>query len=282
MSDPSTMFDRIDSLLGRLRTTTSDAHPIFARITETAVRYYAASWIRAATLKNSVRYDAPPDPMRRYDVDPHSVERTVSWTHISANRKAGEQPRFRQPVYKLAGRVTGGEWDLTADRFADSTVYESFEAHFVDGVPWVETAFYEETLAAIEDGAQPWDCNSRSDLRNRCAFLDDLYAQLESTGYLTQEELHEAGDPTTSSVRLYRTLWGEIAVNVGRNGELIFQDGRNRLGIARLLGLETVPVVILVRHAEWQRTRDRVARGEVTRSSLSDELREHPDLRPLL
>ncbi len=275
------MFDRIDSLLGRFRTTTSNAHPLFDQAIETAVRYYAASWIRAAALESSVRYEAPPDPMKLYEVDPQSIERTVSWTQISPDRKADEQPRFRQPVYKLAGRVFDGDWDRTTDRFTDSTVYSSFESHFIDGVPWVETAFYEETLDAIENGAEPWDCKSRSDLRDRCAFLDELYAQIESAGYLTQEELHEAGDPNTSSFRLYRILWGEITVNVGRNGEFVFQDGRNRLAIARLLGLETVPVAILVRHAGWQRTRDRVARGEVTRSSLSAELREHPDLSSL-
>jgi hypothetical protein len=73
-------------------------------------------------------------------------------------------------------------------------------------------------------------------------------------------------------------IWGEIAVNVGRDGELIFQDGRNRHVIARILELEEVPVVVLVRHEQWQRLRDRIARGELTASDLPADLRTHPDL----
>ena len=39
-----------------------------------------------------------------------------------------------------------------------------------------------------------------------------------------------------------------------------------------------VPVVVLVRHEEWQRTRDRVARGDLSWADLPERLRGHPDL----
>jgi hypothetical protein len=246
------------------------------------VRYYTLSWIETAAVVGSIRYDAPIDPMRIYYVDPRRIDRTVSWTHIPSDMKANEHPRFRPPKYRLAGRVFDGDWDRGDARISDSIIYRSFASRFEDDVPWEETVFYEENLTLIEGGATPWGCASRSDLDERCKRLDGLYERIATEGYRSQDELHEAGDPTTSPHRAYRVLWGEIAVHVGRDGEWIFQDGRHRLAIARIQGLEEVPVVVLVRHEKWQRTRDRIARGELNLSDLPEDLRTHPDLVDLI
>ena len=215
--------------------------------------------------------------MQLYEVDPRCIDRTVSWTRISVDPKADEHPRFRRPKYRLAGRVFGGDWDRTADDVTESTVYRSFRAHFEEGVPWERTDFYAEMLAVIAAGAEQWGCRSEADLRQRCEQLDGIYERMATEGYRTQNELYERGH-SASPHRIYRVVWGEIAVHVGRDGEFVFQDGRNRLAIARLLGLDSIPVVILVRHEDWQRTRDRIARGEVTREDLPERLRSHPDL----
>ncbi len=272
------MISNASSLLGRSRSAVSDVHPVIERTVSTAVRYYVTARVEQARVSAAFRYDAPIAPCRLYDVDPGRIDRTVSWTNISADRKGDEHPRFQPSKYRLAGRVFGGDWDRVEDRFTDSTIYQSFREHFRHERPWDRTQFYEETLGAIEAGEAPWDCRSESDLRRRCNQLDRLYEQISTDGYKTQDELHERGDPTTSPHRIYRRIWSEIGVNVGRDGEFIFQDGRNRLAMAKLLDLETVPVVILVRHKSWQRKRDMVARGDVKRSKLPKRYREHPDL----
>ena len=272
------MGDNIDSLLNRSRNAVSGTHPLVDRIVSATVRHYATARIGQARIVGAVRHDAPIDPQRLYEVNPQRIERTVSWTRISADPKADEHPRFRRPKYRLAGRVFDGDWDRTADRVTDSTVYRSFRAHFEDGVPWERTDFYAEMLSVFEAGAEQWDCRSEADLRRRCNRLDELYEDMAIEGYRSQNELYERDRSTASSHEIYRVVWGEIAVNVGRNGEFVFQDGRNRLALARLLELDSVPVVILVRHEDWQRTRDRVARGELTRADLPERLRRHPDL----
>lgn len=275
------MISNSTRLLERSRSAISDVHPIADRTVSTAVRYYARVRIKQAKALASIRYDAPIDPRRLYAVDPNEIERTVSWTRISPDRKGDEHPRFQRPKYRLAGRVFGGEWDRIERYVADSTINRSFRRHFEDGVRWEETQFYDETLAAIDAGETLWDCRSRSDLDQRCAQLDRIYERIAADGYKTQNELHELGDPNISENQLYRTIWCEIGVHIGRDGEFVFQDGRNRLAIARVLGVESVPVVILVRHKQWQRTRDRVARGELKRSTLPERLRDHPDLSDL-
>lgn len=53
----------------------------------------------------------------------------------------------------------------------------------------------------------------------------------------------------------------EILVDVGRDGELLLVDGRHRLSIAKILGLDEIPVVKHVRHEQWVA---RSRRGERT------------------
>lgn len=272
------MLSTVDQLFRRSRRRLSDSHPLIDQLMSAGVRYYARGWIMRARIRNSLRYDAPIEPARLYQIDPSQIQQTVSWTRISADRKSEEHPRFQQPKYRLAGRVFDGDWDTGNNRITESTIYQSFRAHFEAGVSWDQTAFYEETRSAIEAGSSPWDCGSVADLDERCQELDRLYEQIAEDGYKTQDELYEAGVETTSPHRLYRRIWGEIGVHIGRDGEVIFQDGRNRLTMALLCDLDRVPVVILVRHSDWQATREHVARGEITRGSLPERLQEHPDL----
>jgi len=277
-----TMLSTVDTLFRRSRQALTGTHPAVEGVVSAGVGYYARSWVRATSLRNRIRYDAPIRPARLYEVDPREIERTLSWTRITPDRKADDHPRFRPPKYELAGQVWGGPWDLETDPLTDSTILQSFRAHFRRDIPWAETEFYAETMAAIESGATPWDCRSEADLGERCARLDRIYERMASDGYLTQTELYERGESAKSRHRLDRVIWGEIAVSVGREGRLLFVDGHNRLAMARVLGLDSVPVVILVRHENWQRRRDRIARGELTRAELPGRFRDHPDLQPLL
>lgn len=40
-------------------------------------------------------------------------------------------------------------------------------------------------------------------------------------------------------------------MDISRDGEFLFVDSTHRLSAAKLLGLDTVPVTVLVRHEEW-------------------------------
>lgn len=64
-----------------------------------------------------------------------------------------------------------------------------------------------------------------------------------------------------------------MLVDVGRDGTLLFVNGRHRLAIAKLLDVDAIPVGVLVRHADWIAHRDAVADGE----RMPDDP-THPDL----
>ena len=44
---------------------------------------------------------------------------------------------------------------------------------------------------------------------------------------------------------------GEIIVHIARDGSFLFDDGRHRLSIAKILRLTQVPVLVLLRHRDW-------------------------------
>ncbi|WP_435346409.1 hypothetical protein [Haloarchaeobius sp. HRN-SO-5] len=223
-------------------------------------------WIRE---RSRLRHDAVIDPFRVVWIDLDALELTAE--HFEGI-----------PKYRRAGRLAGGDWDQDTERFRDRTIYRSFAAHFDDGVPWSETEFYESIVDRLESGESWWDCTTEAEFQERCRRLDELYDRIAEHGLLSQEELAAKGydEPITKerSSTFSRTLEDEIAVHVGRNGEFLFCDGRNRLAIAKVLDVDEIPVRIMVRHEEWQAFRDDVAAGRVD----PGEYATHPDVRPLL
>lgn len=251
---------RLDRLLRRggrqLVNDRPELEPLFRRAREA----YARGYVAARRLRNRVRYAAPPDPYRLIRVDPTQVERVV-WL---------SQPKFRE-----AGTVVGGDWDRSDIRFSELDVYRAYERRFEQGVPWDETGFFRRTVEEIRNGAAPWGCTTPGEFRERCGRLDRLYERIAEEGYRTQAELAAGDDPLRDGGRLKtERLKDEITVHVGRDGEIVFVDGRNRFSIVKLLGLESVPVRVLRRHTGWQAIRDAYVRG----APAAERFAGHPDL----
>ncbi|WP_253736476.1 hypothetical protein [Halohasta salina] len=228
---------------------------------------YVRAILDAVAWRHRRQHAAPIDPYELLWVDPDDIE------YVAAE--------FEGPKFQRLGRVVGGDWDVPDIRFAETDIFQGFKSHFDGGVPWAETAFFERVAAGIELGRTPWGCDSRVALEERCRRLDALYDRIDREGYLSQPELldHDGDDPMGAgrTDRLGRLIKDEISVDIGRNGELLFADGRNRLSIATLLGVDRVPALVLVRHDRWQRLRDRVATTGRKPTGLAD----HPDLRRL-
>lgn len=233
--------------------------------------WYVYLFVRTVGVVNSVRYEAAIDPFQLYWIDPDDVVR--------------RQPPHPNEKYKYFGRVVDGDWDTGLDRFEETDPYRSFEAHFERGVPWEETAFFRRIVGEIKDGRTRWDCASPEEFVERCAALDDLYRRLDREGYRTQAELAAATDSEVIRKRrhsiVHRLIYDEMTVSVDRHGEFVFNDGRHRLAIAKLLDLDRVAVRIMVRHADWQRVRDAVATGAIDLDTQPAAIRDHPDLEGL-
>jgi hypothetical protein len=225
---------------------------------------------------------ATADPFTVVDVDPNRIESLVEADALP--RQARADNVFPDSKFKYAGAVVGGDWDVSNRKFTDSELYRSFRAHFEDGVDWTATPFFQTVVDHIERGTVMWGCTTAEAFRTRCRELDRLYEAIDEYGFLSQRELRNSAvpDPVSDSAEIgsdiVRLVNHELAVCLGRDGRFLFLDGRDRLAIAKLLDVETVPVWIVVRHREWQRLRTAVKRGAVTASALTPAQRDHPDL----
>jgi hypothetical protein len=208
----------------------------------------------------SLRYTNA-DPLKRIYVCPENV------THIQGSV---DHPRIetdewgRVHKYENMGKVVAGRWDAAAEPWEDLAFHAGFKAHFVRGVPWEETEFFQKITADDGDWNKRWD-NSRweshsteEDVLDALRSYDELFESIRTDGYRESPVLDE------------------LAVNIGRNGELIHNNSAShRLSVAKILGVDRIPARVVVRHRDWQRVRANYESAATTQAETS----VHPDLR---
>ncbi len=175
------------------------------------------------------------------------------------------------PTYPQWGRVVGGRWDTQHQPFAERAVARAIRQRFEAGRPWDETALVEAYSEQLERFGNAWEHTSWSAFETRCQQIEQLYDSLCEHGYqpLSRREPQLAGS--------VGGLIAEINVDIGRDGEIYWRSyGQHRLAIAKLLGLESVAVVVNRRHRHWQTVRDRIR--ETRDCDITPERRAHPDL----
>jgi len=190
--------------------------------------------------------DNVPLPSKIYWVSP---ERIKYHTNYIGNKNAEITP-YNERVFdgrtgNMRGKVVDGNWDRTDFDFTNLDVYQAFKQRIEQGIEWQYTEFYQRVLKQVKSGRFVWSIKSRTQLDERCRSLDDLIESIKTKGYRLNPSIY-------SKDRVY----DEIDVNIGRNGEYLFQNGVHRLSIAKILGIKAVPVTVFVRHQEWQEFRE--------------------------
>ena len=232
----------------------------------------------SAKLRSFSSEDQPP-PETIFWIDPARIVHHTNFT----GRGADVAPKDRVfDMQRDKGKVYGGSWDISQYPFADLDVVRAIRDRIEHRVDWRDTDFYSRVREDINRrGHTGWNIRSESDLEARCEHLDRLIDSIRCRGYLLNhtvvldgEEKGLGGDPTFGS---------EITVNIGRSGEYLFQDGRHRLAVAKVLGVDKVPVKVLVRHKQWMEFRQflRSLTWAEEGSSKPDQLYQnplHPDL----
>lgn len=208
-------------------------------------------------------------------------------------------PPFCKQLCIYATHIIDGEWDLDKvdnrlylsnwrerDKF-DGTVcilaenYEflrSARRHFHENIPWEETLIYKWM---VKNRFDLWEkYKSVEKIQQTLSEVDALYDKMVDTGYQTQRRLQEDDSKPFSSTSKDPPEIDEIMVNIGRNGQLIFDEGRHRWVVARLAGVNQIPVRVLVRHEQWQRRRKELAYAEsiLDLSQTARQYIDHPDM----
>ncbi len=153
---------------------------------------------------------------------------------------------------KYRGEIIGGDWDSLENKFEDLDVFIAFKERFMDGKDWEDTIFYRRILDRISKRQFLWGCKNKLDWDKRCKNLDLLYQNIKSVGYKSQREIL-SGNNNYNPLRE-----DEVSINIGRHGNILFNDGAHRLTIAKLLNIKVIPVKIIVRHPQWINYRRRI------------------------
>lgn len=225
-------------------------------------------YIRSATWwKSSRHHRATLDPFQVIYVDPAEIE------YVSTGLKHEWKKGRRSTVPK----VKGGDWDLQKKPFKELDSYRSVEMIFRDGKEWNETPLYRRIEKEIESGGDAHGVERKEDIGSVFENLERLYSDIKKNGYRSQEEISNRDFAVHQKpiVDRYMGAINEVNVNIGRDGEILFRDGRHRLSIAKVLDVEKIPVWVFLRHSKWQEKRDR-AIGEP--EETPENLREHPDI----
>ncbi|SEH17797.1 hypothetical protein SAMN04487967_3380 [Natronorubrum sediminis] len=181
------------------------------------------------------------------------------------------------------GRVVDGDWDEPECRFDDHVVHRSLRQRYDEGRDWSETELYDRYADRIDAGDPYWRCRTDEELEAYLESIDELYGTISENGYESQRTLLSKNP---DSVRRQNTdaphpVIQEIGVNIYRDGTMAKKGaGFHRLSIAKLVGVERVPVTVRVRHAEWQSIRDEITDAESIEQlspTARDHLR-HPDV----
>jgi hypothetical protein len=164
--------------------------------------------------------------------------------------------------------ILGGNWDLKTSPIAEHPTFKGLYEHFKNGVEWRDAAMFNTPGFTYLQRPETFDV--------KCRQRDALYQSIVARG-LVPEFTPEGEDRDNFNEGEIRN----ILIHIGRDGELIFAGrGWHRLSIAKILGLESVPVQVLLRHRSWQKIREEVA-AAATFEGLRERTRSylpHPDL----
>jgi len=249
-------LDRAGLLTLRYLSWTLDYHRRVGRlpppIATALFRITRRSYASAITVLRKTR------PQRYSDADPYKL----LWVSPQEIRRTTGEPGA-----KRRGWVVGGEWDQSDQLFFDRTIPKSIDEHYVQGDCWSETVLAE-------------DCASESELRHTAEKIETLHRSLRERGYRPQSELlaSSGGSAWKDLNDAMHPIVNEIAVDIGRNGELLWNmAGQHRLALATVLGLDRVCVQVFRRHREWQALRESIISG----GDVPERVVNHPDMQDI-
>lgn len=163
-------------------------------------------------------------------IDPSLVKLTV-------NRR---DPTLKWNTMWHFGTVCGGDWDVDGALVQEyGYIYPILKQRVEGGLAYDEIPEFRQNLELVRQGKTPENCRSESQYREKWTKTEKLYWTIKSEGYQTQRQL-----------KAVRPL-NEIRIQVGRNGDLLFEEGIHRLVIAQLLGLKRVPTIVTRQHVDW-------------------------------
>lgn len=203
---------------------------------------------------NKINYgNSVANPFKIVYINPQNINRTTS----------------KFATFHHVGCIKGGSWDRNATPVEDHPKYRAVEQHFSEGIPWEETGLFEHYEDVLRTQGQVDGHRSMNELKERYERIDEIFKDIRDNGFKSPSEVSE-------SKLCKKEKLDYPAINIGRDGELIFGVGWHRFTISQVLNLDSIPVRIIARHESWQRKRSQFENGV-----MSGVYKDHPDLQDI-
>lgn len=150
-------------------------------------------------------------------------------------------------VFKISGMATlcaihPGDWDIKRRvRLDETDKHRSMYQRFVEGKRWEDTDCFTKLYVArfnpkhSQEGARGYQEKLAHYRKN----IEEAFKSLKKDGFRTDVDLP--------------------VVVIGREGEIMLgNQGNHRVAMAKILGIERIPVEVAVRHLTWNQRRRRV------------------------
>lgn len=174
-------------------------------------------------------------------------------------------------------RTIKGDWDQSISYIKDSYFYRAFKHRFIEGKKWEETLYYCRLLNMIKKGLIIAGSRNKKELDNLFYFYDLLYKNVKE-----DRKLKFYYPKFARKFFDFNKLFKNISFAIDRNGFFLLIDGRHRISIAKIINLNEIPAIVIIRHEEWIKLRREII--NFIKYDLNRKLEQpliHPDLQDL-
>lgn len=187
-------------------------------------------------------------PFKLMWIDPHSVKfSTVYLAGVTKNRNTDEsrvhhwdaERGYFSPAENI-GRVIANDWDSNIISVEDMPEYRALSGVIDSSENWLSSSFSMHLESLILAGEAPYGFSDIESYRiRRPAEVKNLIDSIRRSGVVS-----------SGSNPFFANYFDNIQVNLGRDGSYLFQGGFHRFCIARILGLKSVPMIVVVTHSD--------------------------------
>ena len=180
-------------------------------------------------------------------------------------------------IWQKYFRIIEGDWDELENRFDDISYYQAFKHRFKEGKKWEDTIYYQEYQNSIIKGKIRRGAKNKEELDALLRIYELLYSSIKKNGFKPKKELtYYKGFFKKLNIH---DILDDIAVHIGRDGDILVHDGRHRLSIAKILDLPKVPIIIVARHKKWMDFRKYLfSFSKKNQVGPLNQILTHPDL----
>jgi len=178
--------------------------------------------------------------------------------------------------WKIHFRIMEGKWDLTKKLIKELFILNNLKNHFLENKSWQETEIFTR-IPSLRKGKNIWTFKNEAERDKSLDEIDNLYKKIKSEGYKSQKKLMSL--KKWCFQLKWKPIRDEIVLAIDRNGKLIFINGKHRIAIAKILDINRIPIIFLIRHKKWMDFRKTLLHYINTQQNRKLCFKiEHPDL----